>query len=271
MSRANRWRRAEGDAERAAAYDYRRIGVGLAVVGVIAAVAAYLSPESQSRAVLLVLAGIGVYGGLLLFWLRTGTTGARPTDRVYDAHASTLAALAADRDLRDTRIYAPVDADADAELAEHLDEADGSFAPVRLFLPAESDDGLPPQSALRPIFADGDAYDGAVVYPTGAALWEAFDEMTTADSSPSPTDLAGHLAEGAVGGFDLADGVDVEVNLDDGSVTATVTGARYGSLTRPDHPIPSFLAVGLAVGLDRPVEVAARGDARFDCRFHWES
>lgn len=93
------------------------------------------------------------------------------------------------------------------------------------------------------------------------------------DLSSDPDVLTEQLVDGVIHQFELANKVVIEEVTDD-SVTYAVSGSEYGTVTMPDHPLPSFLGVGLAKGLKKAVllEVKESEEKGFDymLKFRWE-
>mgnify|MGYP000383299636 CR=1 FL=1 len=256
------------DAERR----YRLAGVGLALLGVAGGVAAALVDPGTEREILVAFAGVGLYGAVLAYVVRPAATrDADPAERVYDAFAATGAALRDDLGLPDRSVYAPVENGIEG------------LAPVHLVIPADGVDGAPTdrrpvlgnragqteaaesgqtvtesgqtmtESGATPTANRPSAADAIAVYPTGAALFDAFEELAVVDLETEPVELGDQLAEAAVSGLGLAADVDPRVDEPAGRATMAVTEPRFGDATRFDHPAASFLAVGFAMGLDAPV------------------
>jgi len=249
---------------------YRRVALGLGALGVAGGVAAALVPPGIERQTLVAFAGVGLYGAVLVTLLRPpATRESAPSERVYDALAATGRALQRDVGLPDRYAYVPTDTTTDAPTDTTTDaptdaatdaptdtttDADmAGFAPVYLVVRGES--GPDPLEAatdgLRPVLSD--RADGIVVYPTGAALFDAYEDLSVVDLEDRAVELADQLAEAAVAGLDLAGAVEPAVDPDAGRATVTVRDPRFGAVTRFDHPAASFFAVGLAVGLDATV------------------
>lgn len=269
---------------------YRLTGLGLFGLGVLAGVAAYLAPTAGVREILVAFTGVGLFGAVLTYWIRPGATAdADPAARVYAAHAATGAALARDLELADRHVYVPTDA------------ADDGFTPVHLVVPRE---GAPPEvAARRPVFGvagvetdggEGNAVEqaperdeigtvrrerrqwppdatGIALYPTGAALLDTYERRSVGELTDEPTALGEQLATGVVGGLELADAVDAVVEADEGTATVTVRAPRFGPVTRFDHPVSSFLAVGFAHALDVPVTVGTTetDEGAYRVTFEW--
>jgi len=284
---------ADGSASRR----YRLTGLGLFVLGVAAGAGAVYAPTDDLREILVAFAGAGLFGAVLAYWIRPGATAdVDPPERVYAALAETGEALARDLDLGDRRVYVP------AETAPE------GFAPAYLAVPGATrvnDGPLSETVARRPVFgtdergldperggaaadrvrasgadgagsaggaSSGGGASGITVYPTGAALFDAFEGVTTNDLAADPVDLGDQISTGAVAGLELADAVDPAVDAADGRATVTVENARFGAVDRFDHPVASFLGVGFALGLDSPVTVTVStvGEAAYDVTCEWD-
>jgi hypothetical protein len=264
-------------ADRSGGRRYRRTGLALLVLGVVAGGAAVTAPTATLREIALAFAGAGVFGAVLVYWVRPGATGdVDPAERVYAALAETGAALAGDLDLDDRRVYLPAE------------EAPDGFAPAYLAVPAtEPSSGTTPRPPVfgtdervpgqersdAPGSVSADLHSGITLYPTGAALFDAYESIAATDRPADPVELGDQLATGAVAGLELADGVDATVDAAEGQATATVEGPRFGAADRFDHPVASFLGVGFALGIDTPVtvEVSATGTDAYEVACEWDS
>ncbi|THE65052.1 hypothetical protein D8Y22_07440 [Salinadaptatus halalkaliphilus] len=233
---------------------YRKRALGLFAISIVAVGGGLIFPAH--RDVLFALGATGAFGAVLTYYLSPGAfVAADVGERIYAALASNQAALAGELGLSETRLYVPAHAIGDC----------------RLFVPRYHDYELPTHEG--PIVTDEDAR-GLVLEPTGGRLFEAFQQALTTDLSRTPSPLAAQLADGLVEQFELADGVDPQV--DPSQVTFAVTDSAVRDLDRFDHPVASFLAVGMATGLEQPVDLTVtRGDGRADwlvtCRWDIET
>ncbi|GAA0240959.1 hypothetical protein ACFFQF_31045 [Haladaptatus pallidirubidus] len=224
--------------------EYRNTALGLAAIGLICGLGAFLFPESQT--VLLALAGCGGFGAILTYYLTPEqVVPASIGERTYSAFATTYEALSAELGLQDTTIYVP-----------NNGASPQSFADIRLFRPQHARYQLPNTDALTSVLVvtENELEHGLSLYPSGAALLTEFEKMT-GDLPSELDDLAGQLAETLTHGFELVDDASVE-NIEAGQqITVSIAGSTYGSITRLDHPVSSFLGSGLADQLQEPVTV----------------
>jgi len=242
---------------RARQSQYRRIAAGLALVGLLAGLAGLVFADA--RDVLFSLAAVGLFGGVLTYYVTPETfVAAGVGERIYAALARNEASIAAELGLTDDRVYLPTDTAED----------------VRLYVPQRTTDELPAITERNgPIVTEPDQR-GLVLEPTGAGLFESFERTLTDDLATAPEPLATQLTDGLVEQFELADSAESDVDTSNGRVTVAIVDSAFGAVDRFDHPIASFLAVGFGTGLERPIrlEVTA-GDDRADwlvtCR--WES
>lgn len=242
---------------RARQSQYRETALGLAAIGVLAVVSGLLFPDGQE--VLFTLGAIGLFGGILTYYLTPSQfIAAEVGERVYAATAANEATIADELGLRDDRIYLPGD---DSVLA-------------RLYVPQRAEYELPDD--LTSLFVTDTAQRGLVLEPTGSALFKEFERALTAELATEPAALATQLSDGLIEQFELARSAEPDVDAAAGRVTVAITDSAFGAVDRFDHPIASFLAVGLATGLAEPItlEVVA-GDERSDwvvtCRWEPES
>ncbi len=244
-----RLRAAYAQAQRSA---YRRTAVGLGTIGAIAALAGVVFPANGT--VLFSLAGIGGFAALLTYYLTperfvTATIG----EAVYTAHADNGNALVDELGLSEQRLYVPLE---------------DPTRTATLYVPQSEGGTTAPIDDLDATFVAGEDGDrGVSLRPTGGALFREFEQSLTGPLAEDPGPLADQLADGLAAGFELANGVDSDVTADGTRCVFGIDGSALGSVERFDHPIASFLAVGLAVGLDRPVEAEVTpGDDRVDAR-----
>lgn len=235
---------------------YRRSAVALAVLGALAAVGGLLFPTA--RAVLLALAGTGLFLGVLTYYLSPEQFLPASVGReVYGALAANERAVVDELGLSDGRLYVPVE------------------GRVRLYVPGSTGDSLPDDDALGETFVVGEGR-GVAFQPTGQALFAEFERALTGELADEPAELARQLREGLVEQFELVESteqsVPEETTAESGELRVGVTGSAFGSVEQFDHPVPSVLGVGLARGLDEAVAVevgdgSERVDALVTCRW----
>ncbi|ADB60098.1 hypothetical protein Htur_1207 [Haloterrigena turkmenica DSM 5511] len=235
---------------------YRATAIGLAAIGAVAVLGSVAFPDA--REVLVALGATGLFGALLTYYLTPSRfVAADVGERVYTASTANVAAIGDELGLRDERVYLP-----------------GEAAPARLYVPQHADYSLPDERA-GPIVVDDDSR-GLLLEATGAELFRPFERALTGDLAADPTPLAAQLTDGLVEQFELARSAEADVDAGDGRATIAVSDSAFGPIDRFDHPIPSFLAVGFAAGLEEPVRLEiAPGDDRADwlvtCRWDLES
>lgn len=237
---------------RARRSQYRRTALGFLLVGLFALAGGGVFPAAQT--VLFALGGTGIFIGLLTYYLTPERFLAADVGAgVYTALASTGDALTAELGLTDERTYVPTSAPAD---------------PVRLYVPQRQTDELPDDEALRSLFVvpENDRRRGISLMPTGGALFTEFERVLVGELAETPSDLAEQLVDGLVEGFELVDAATWDLQAGDSQLSFGISGSAYGSVQRFDHPVASFLAVGVARGLDKPVtiETVAVDDGRAD-------
>lgn len=218
---------------------YRRSALGLAVVGGLAVAGAVLFPAA--REVLLALGGTGLFGAVLTYYLTPERfIAADVGTAVYGAMADTEGAIVDDLGLTEETVYVPTDA---------------SNPEAWLFVPQHVEYEIPDDDALASPFVVGDEANerGVSIRPTGSPLVREFDAVRTGDPGDDPAAAIDQLADAVTEQFELAEGLDADIARDERRVTVAVTDSSFGAVDRFDHPIPSVLAVGLAVALDAPV------------------
>ena len=145
--------------------------------------------------------------------------------------------------------------------ARYVPLDDGST--IRLFVPQNDEVPLPSADDLRStLVVSQDASQRGVAFtPTGRTLFREFEDMLQGELSETPRSAAQELAEGLTDGLELVDSADVEVDTDSRRVSLRLRDVPFGAVDRVDHPVVSFVGVGLATGLGTPVSVT---DARRD-------
>jgi hypothetical protein len=220
---------------------YGRTALGLGLVGLLAIGAAVLFPSA--REVLLIIGAIGLFSAVLTRFITPGQF--LPVDiaeGVFDAVDESRGSLVAELGLRGNTRYVPLD--------------DGTT--VRLFVPQNDEVPLPSADDLRStLVVPQDAPRRGVAFtPTGRTLFREFESALQGTLSETPRSAAQELAEGLTDGLELVDRADVEVDTGGRRVSLRFRGVPFGSVDRMDHPVVSFVGVGLATALQTPVSVA---------------
>ncbi|WP_415380186.1 hypothetical protein [Halosimplex sp. TS25] len=231
-------RRLQATYERARTAQYRRTAVGLAALGFVGVTWAALLPSL--RDVLLVLGSIGLFGGLLTFYLTPERFVAADVGRgVFETMADDRAALVAELGLTEQRVYAPV-----GDAGER----------VRLFVPQYEDYELPDRDALTDslVVPRDEAGRGATFAPTGRSLYELFAEALPGQPPERPGPLAEQVGDALVEQFELLDRTRVDAS-ETGRLTVGLGETVYGPADRFDNPAVSLYAVALARALGEAV------------------
>lgn len=220
---------------------YRRTALGLAVVGVVFGLTGLVVTEAQD--VLFAIAAAGLFGAVLTRFLTPEQF--IPLDigeGTYAALAENEAALADQLGLSSTRVYVTTDRG------------------PRLFVPELDayDDALldDPDALAEPLVVGDDASrSGLSLRPAAEPLLRAFEQQHRGTLPADPQEAVATLREAVTDALELAGGVDVDLDSDDGRVTFSLSDPLYGDTTQFDHPIGSFLGAGLATALGTPIEV----------------
>lgn len=215
---------------------YRRTALGLGGVGVITAGIAVLVPSAQQ--ILFVLAGIGFFGAVLTWFLTPEQfIPVDIGDAVYEPLASNLDALTGELGLSGARVYVETDR--------------GS----RLYIPEIDTTHIPEEFHSTFVIGNSPETSGLALQPTGSGLVDEFEQTHTGPLPDTPRELTTHLIEGLVDGFELATDIDPDIATDDNQIVFEITNPAFGPLSRFDHPVQSFLAVGLTRGLEAPIAI----------------
>jgi hypothetical protein len=231
---------------RARRVEYGRTALGLGLVGVLAVGAGVVFPTA--REVLLIIGAIGLFSAVLTRFVTPGQfLPVGVAEGVYDAVDESRGALVAELGLDGSARYVPLD--------------EGST--VRLFVPQNDQVPLPSAEDLRStlVVSQDTSRRGVAFTPTGRTLFREFEDTLQGALSETPRSAAQELAEGLTDGLELVDSADVEVDTDGRRVSLRLRDVPFGAVDRIDHPVVSFVGVGLATGLGTAVSVA---DARRD-------
>jgi hypothetical protein len=220
---------------------YERTALGLALVGLGFGLTSFVVPSA--REILLTLAGIGLFAGVITRFL----TPERfiPLDigeSIYTSIAENQRALIDQLDLSGARIYLTTDRG------------------PRLFVPeVESYDQTvigDTERLIGPlIVGDTASRSGLLLRPAAAGLLRSFRDQYGLTLPSAPSKAATVLGESVVGTFELAAGVEAAVDAEAARASFEIREPLYGSPTRLDHPIGSFLGAGLAHTLETPIRV----------------
>jgi len=237
---------------RARQQQYRRTALGLAGLGLVAALGGVVFPAGQS--VLFALGGTGLFLGVLIFYLSPEQFLPAALGRtVYAALARNEADIAAELGLRDDRVYVPTET-----------------GDVRLFVPQHEDFAVPDADSLADAFVvtDDPATRGLALEPTGDGLADEFERAVTGGLADDSATLAGQVADALVEQFELVESATPDADPTGGRVTVAVADSAFGDVNRFDHPVVSVLASAVARAVDEPVRTDVReaDDERVDYR-----
>lgn len=217
---------------------YRQVTMALVALGVVTMAAGFALADSSD--VLFALAATGLFGAVVTYFLTPGRfVDAAVTEHVFTANATNVVSMLDRIGDRGEPQYVPLQSD----------EPSGR---VELFVPYRSIAAHPLADGSQSLVADGDT-EGVILEPTGSGLLRDFERDMTGDLDSSPESLAVQLADGLTNGFEIARSIDVDVDTDARRGRVSITEPALDDLTRFDHPIPSFLAVGFATALNRPI------------------
>lgn len=227
---------------------YRQGAVLFTLVSAAAVAGTVLYPES--RDVLIAVAGVGVFGAVLFGilvqeWLLSASISRALYDTLWRNERRIASRLRVDEASR----YVPSGVDSIG---------------VRLYLSRSFDDPIPSGASLDSTVLTVDDRYTLLLEPTGKELVDVFERTNGA----LPDDIqaaAVTLREAVVQEFDLAVGAeiaDLRLSTDGGQnrLRVRVWGSVLGDATRLDHPIRSFIGVGLARLVEAPIESEAWTD-----------
>lgn len=245
----NRNRRLQQQYESTQQSRSRQTVIGLAVVGGLAAGAAYLVPSAQE--VLFTIAATGLFAAVLAYTLTPDQF--VPVDigeGIYESLSLNEQAVADELGLSNTRVYAATDVGMRLFVPE-IDAYD------RAVVQAQAADGDVRHRLSEPfVVSELASQSGLSLRPTARTLLSSFTDDHGNTLPEDPADAAVALQEGVTDVLELARDVTVDVDPADGRVTFAVSGQLFGPMTRFDHPVASFFGVGLAQALSQPIELS---------------
>jgi hypothetical protein len=221
---------------------YRGGAVLLFVIAVVSGGAASFYPSASE--VLAALAGVGVVGAVLCMVLSSGVRHpVEVSQSLYEATADNRAAIVDHFAVTGHRTYVPT--------GERPVDA-------RFYVGGTMDQPVPSAENLDSVVVDSDRRQALSLVPTGRGLVRDF-EPSVADLPEEDRAVVQALLEGVTDYYELAESTGLEriADLDVAErrrVTVRVRGGTVGDLGRLDHPIQSFIGVGLAVATGAPVE-----------------
>jgi hypothetical protein len=239
---------------------YRRAAILLILVSAVATAGAFLYPDL--RDVLIGVAGTGAFGAILLGMLvQEWLLSASVARALYDTLWRNERQIASRLGVAETSRYVP----RDEELG------------VRLYLSQTLDDPIPPAESLGATVVTVEGHYTLLLNPIGQELFGLY-ERTNGELPGDVRTAAVAMREAVIHQFELAIGAEVvDIELSNGpsrnQLRVRVWGSVLGDATRLDHPIRSFLGVGLAELAGTPVESEAWTDQDENAvlAFRWES
>ncbi|MFC6733988.1 MULTISPECIES: hypothetical protein [unclassified Haladaptatus] len=227
---------------------YRKTALAMVAVGLVGIAGGALF--ETARTVLLALGGTGVFAGVLTYYLTPERfLAASVGEAVFDASADNAEAITEELGLQDTAVYIP------GNTARGRD--------ARLFVPKHTSYSLPDEFDALFVTGDDDTERGVALTPTATTLLAEFENALAGDLASGPNDALVQLTDALESQFELVENTRVDVEKAENRATVGVNGPAYGRPDRFDHPVASFIGVGLASALDQPVTVeTTTGDDR---------
>lgn len=230
------------DYARARAVTYRKTALALTVVGLVAVLGGVAFPDV--RAVLFVTGAIGLFGGIMTWYLTPErVVPISVSESVYDGAMTTLTDLKDELGLQPVTVYVPVG-----------DQTRG-------FIPRDRDFEVPENlSHVFPGSTSGS--EGMTFTPSGQELTREVDEIRTTQASNTTLGAVEQVADSLVEHFEVVDQITVEKSTVAREVIISVDEPAFGPLSRLDHPVVSALACAAAQSVDSPVVVDSVEDTR---------
>lgn len=232
---------------------FRRTAIGLGVIGMLGLISAIIFPDQ--RTVFIALGATGIFAGLLTFYVTPErfVTSTIP-EGIYRSYNSLGIELISQLGLSDRRIYLPIRSESDS-------------GAVKLFIPQQHNFEIPDSSSLNGPFVitESDRKRGIILEPTGNSLLDEFRSGIDTEDDDLVS-VVEALAESLVDQFEIAETALADVDRVTSSATVGISGSSIGLFDKFDHPIVSFIGVGMASTLNQPVSVQTRtkGDDRYE-------
>lgn len=244
---------------------YRGTAIALCGVGIGCGLLGVVLPAAST--VLFALAGTGVFGGVLTYFLTPERfISADVGQRVYTATAESFERLCSELGLSDRRVYVAAETETETETETATQAPTESW----LFVPQTQETAIPEPDAFESTLLVEDGHRGLSVRPTGSGLFAAFNNSLTEPLGTTADTVCAQLSDAIVEDFELAQTVEYDTDPDNGRASLQLTEALYGAGNRFDHPIVSLLAVGLATGLEKPVETEVTATEPLSVTLRWE-
>lgn len=222
----------------------------------IAAIAAGVRYPA-TRTALFVLGGILFFSAVSTYLLLSEAVVRESVyEGVYDTLLTNEVALIRECGLNGSPTYVP------RPTEDALRKGD---SPVRLFVPRDDDESIVDADLDSLFVPSSNGRDlGVSLRPIGSNLFAEFESMTKGEVGGSVNKLVTQLADGLVGGLELVDSVATDVDPDQQRAVFMISDSAT-PIGRFDHPVQSFLGVGMALTLGSPVraEIESAENSRF--------
>jgi len=230
----------------------RQSAYGFIFLGLVSTVGGLLEWNTQMAVVLVAVGATFFFGGIVTF-----TLGSKRY-LITSVHQSicwdlseNLERLIESYDLQKTLVYLP---------------RTGAAEPPVLFVPKHPDHQLPKGIEVDSLFVESHnkRAEGIVLRPAGATLFDRFESMLEGEIGETLDDLTRQLSDGLIEGFELVDRIRTDVHPEEDVVEFEIVGDIHDSSQGYENPVQSFVAVGLAAGLETPITVEPMQEAEND-------
>jgi len=228
-----------------------RIAIGFFIVGLTFGAVGVFAETNSS--VLIGLAGVGIFGGLLIVFItRSQEDHNRMLHISYSHYQESLATLATGLDLQGNPRYIPLEK-----------------GTVKMFIPESDFDTTPTKEILNSGVVQVE--DGGIVQkPSGAPLYDLLDDRL-AELPQNPKQIYDEMIRSFRTELNMTGRMRYEGNGDDW-LTVQISGDCAGDTEKIDHPISSCLAVCIAEIYETPVHVhSTTNDDKTLTTFRWGS
>lgn len=238
---------------------YRETAIALCITGILFGLLGLIMQTMST--VLFALSGIGVFSGILTYFLTPEQfIAADVGQQVYAASAESLKRICADLGLSDRRVYVTTR------------NAVGETGTTSwLFIPESNKTPVPAPTDFETGFIIEDGARGLSVRPTGSGLFTAFERSLTESLGTTPDTLCAQLSNAVIEDFELADKADFDTDSNDGRASVQLTDVVYDDSNQFDQPVVSLFAVGLSAGLNTQVEATVTEMNPLSVTFRWDT
>lgn len=221
---------------------YRRTAIAFIVIGVLSVVSGLFL--EGSRNVLLALGGTGLFSGFLTYYLTPESfISASIGEKIYTVFSENQENIKKELGLQDTQLYIPIKKEDEIK--------------VKLFIPKNTQYKIPTQQELNSYFivTKNQETRGISTTPIGEPLIEELKQTLDQPLSNKTEILAQQLSSGLTETLEITQTATQQTDPENNRITISIEKNKYGKIDTTDHPIPSFIATGIAKAKTKPTKI----------------